>query len=52
VAPQASSRAEELLADAGTIAGVRIARAGQHLIVRARQGVIPDRLRRSDRRVG
>jgi 3-oxosteroid 1-dehydrogenase len=40
VTPQTNARAEELLADAEEIIGVRIARAGQHLTVRARRGVI------------
>jgi 3-oxosteroid 1-dehydrogenase len=40
VTPQTSAPAKELLADAGAIVGVRIACARQHLIVRARRGVI------------
>ncbi|MBO0884610.1 MAG: FAD-binding protein, partial [Mycobacterium sp.] len=40
VTPRTNARAEELLAEAGAIVGVRIACTGQHLTVRARRGVI------------
>jgi succinate dehydrogenase/fumarate reductase flavoprotein subunit len=40
VTPQTNARAEELIADAGEIVGVRIAHAGRQLTVRARHGVI------------
>ena len=40
VTPQTNARAEELLADAGEIVGVRISCAGKQKTVRARHGVI------------
>src|ERR1700752_2658932 len=40
VAPQVNARAEQLIAENGEIAGVRIAVRGQSMSVRARQGVI------------
>jgi succinate dehydrogenase/fumarate reductase flavoprotein subunit len=40
VTPRTNARAEELLAEAGAIVGVRIACTGQHLAVGARRGVI------------
>ncbi len=40
VTPQTNARAEQLIAEAGEITGVRIARAGQSIDVRARRGVI------------
>ena len=40
VTPQTNARAEELLAEAGTIVGVRIACGGEQLAVHARHGVI------------
>ncbi|MDT5258736.1 MAG: hypothetical protein QOD10_3816 [Mycobacterium sp.] len=40
VTPQVNARAEQLIAEAGEITGVRIALAGQSMGVRARRGVI------------
>ena len=40
VTPQTNARAEELIAEAGEIVGVRITSGGQQLAVRARHGVV------------